>query len=31
VLQILAAVNEAGPLDLAVVARDLQQHPLALS
>ena len=31
VLQILAAVNEAGPLDLAVVARDLRQHPLALS
>ena len=31
VLQILAAVNESGPLDLAVVARDLQQHPLALS
>jgi methionyl-tRNA formyltransferase len=30
VLQILAAVNDAGPLDLAVVARDLQQHPLAL-
>lgn len=31
VLQILAAVNDAGPVDLAATARDLQQHPLALS
>lgn len=31
VLQILAAVNDAGPVNLANVARDLQQHPLALS
>jgi len=31
VLRILTAVNDAGPLDLAAVARDLQQHPLALS
>jgi methionyl-tRNA formyltransferase len=31
VLQILAAVNDAGQVNLAAVARDLQQHPLALS
>jgi methionyl-tRNA formyltransferase len=31
VLQILAAMNDAGPVDLAATARDLQQHPLALS
>jgi len=31
VLQIITAVNDAGPVDLAAVARDLQQHPLALS
>jgi methionyl-tRNA formyltransferase len=31
VLRILAAVNAAGQVNLAEVARDLQQHPLALS
>ena len=31
VLQILSAVNDAGQVNLAAVARDLQQHPLALS
>jgi len=31
VLQILAAENETGQLNLADVARQLQQHPLALS
>jgi methionyl-tRNA formyltransferase len=31
VLQILAAVNDAGQVNLAAVARDLQQHPLSLS
>ncbi|MGH8208680.1 MAG: formyltransferase [Steroidobacteraceae bacterium] len=31
VLQIIAAANDAGPLDLAVVARELQQHPVTLS
>ena len=31
VLQILAAVNDAGQINLAEVARELQQHPLALS
>lgn len=31
VLQILAAMNDAGQVNLAEVARELQQHPLALS
>ena len=31
VLQILAAVNDAGQINLAEVARELQQHPLALN
>jgi methionyl-tRNA formyltransferase len=31
VLQIITAVSEAGPVDLAATARDLQQHPLTLS
>lgn len=31
VLQIITAVNDAGPVDLGAVARDLQQHPIALS
>ena len=31
VLQILAAVNDAGQVNLAEVARELQQHPLALN
>jgi methionyl-tRNA formyltransferase len=31
VLQILSAVNDTGPVNLAAVARDLQQHPLSLS
>lgn len=31
VLRILAAANMAGPLDLAVIARRLQQHPVSLS
>jgi methionyl-tRNA formyltransferase len=31
VLQILAAVNDAGPVDLPAIARDLQQHPVTLS
>ena len=31
VLQILAAVNDAGQVNLAAVARDLQQHPLSLN
>lgn len=31
VLQILTAANEAGPVDLPTIARQLQQHPVALS
>ena len=31
VLQIITAVNEAGPVNLAATARDLQQHPVTLS
>lgn len=31
VLQILSAVNDTGQVNLAAVARDLQQHPLSLS
>ena len=31
VLQVITAVSEAGPVDLAATARDLQQHPVTLS
>src|SRR5215475_11676730 len=31
VLQILAAANEAGPIELSGLARQLQQHPVALT
>jgi methionyl-tRNA formyltransferase len=31
VLRILAASNDSGPVDLAVAARELQQHPVTLS
>ena len=31
VLRILAAANDSGPVDLAVAARELQQHPVTLS
>jgi len=30
VLQVITAVNDAGPVDLAATARDLQQHPVTL-
>ena len=31
VLQILAAANDSGPVDLSVAARELQQHPVTLT